>query len=349
MTSSTTRSSLTILQDDIATISRARRAKNEKTKLETLLESKGGSYRTSGRDSVFFQVYTNVEFSPGPPEAKRSGVCVTLLLDAPPGGAARDKDARKRYAYWEHSKRLQGASLVALVIVSNGTTRAFLGVVASYSKDIAESTKHHPNRIQLRVSFFDVDVELMALRGERLCTGKSSYALLVDNGVMFESVRPFLHKLQTVEPTEIPFSRYIASAIPLKDITVHPPKYATAPGFRFKLQCLAKQGLTIPQLDATNPLAVARAREQLKRFSVLDPSQAEAVVDTLTKEVSLIQGCVCSISFEPDVLLMPRRITVLQERAKFVYAFIACSYTYILTFVISVELHGEGNLASPLF
>ena len=56
------------------------------------------------------------------------------------------------------------------------------------------------------------------------------------------------------------------------------------------MQCLAKKGMSIADLDITNPLSVVRARDQLQRLSILDPSQAEAVVDTLTREVSLIQG-----------------------------------------------------------
>ena len=184
----------------------------------------------------------------------------------------------------------QGASLVALVVVLNRTVRVYLGIAASYSKDIAESAKLEQGRIQLRVSFFDPEVELMALRGEPLCVNKSTFAVLVDNGVMYESVRPFLHKIQTIEPTEIPFARYIAPGGRLEDVQVLRPKYALAPGFKFKLQCLAKKGMSIADLDITNPLSVVRARDQLQRLSILDPSQAEAVVDTLTREVSLIQG-----------------------------------------------------------
>ncbi|TBU41804.1 hypothetical protein BD309DRAFT_964525 [Dichomitus squalens] len=287
---SATRASLAALHDDLLKIWAGNRAKKDKTQLETLIAKNGGSYRTTGRDSVFFQLYTNVEFVGRPPEATRKGVSVGLVLDAPPNGAARDKDSKKRVAYWEHSRRLQGASLVALVAVANRSFRVYLGVVSSYGKDISESAKHEQGRIQVRVSFFDPDVELMALRRDRLCTSKSNFAVLVDNSVMFESVRPFLDKLQTIEPTEIPFSRYIASGGPLTDVQVLPPKYAQAPGFKFKLQSLAQPRRSISDLDVSNPLAVRRARDELKRLSILDPSQAEALVDTLTREVSLIQG-----------------------------------------------------------
>ncbi|KAI8974770.1 hypothetical protein BD414DRAFT_424028 [Trametes punicea] len=287
---STTRSSMAAIQDDLWTIWNRRGKHFQKTKLEELLENHGGAYRTSGYDSVFFQVYANVEFFEQPPTAQRRGVTVTLVLDAPAVGDARDKDAKKRYDYWEHSKRLQGSSLVALVVVSNRSIKVYLGVVCSFGQDIAESSKHKQGRIQLKVAFFDADVELMALRGERLSKDASTFAILVDNSVMFESIRPFLEKLKMTEPTEIPFSRYISAGASITDVSVLPPKYSRVPGFRFKLQCLAKKGKQINDLDVLSPSSVARAREELKRDSVLDPSQAEAMVDTLTRELELIQG-----------------------------------------------------------
>lgn len=267
---------------------------SEKTKLEQLIENNGGSYRSSGLDSVFFRVYTNVEFVAGPPQAQRRGIAVELALDAPPGGTARDKDWQKRDAYWEHSRQLQSLSLVALVVVSLVPTRdvrVYLGVIASYAKDIAESAKANAARICVRVRFFDHAVELMALGGVRLGT-RGGFAFLVDNTVMYESVRPFLHNLQTTEPTEIPFARYIALAGSLQGVAVDPPRYALTPGFKFDLGCLAKPGFSnmISNMDVVRPLAAERARLQLKRYSILDPSQVDAVVDTLTREVSLIQG-----------------------------------------------------------
>ena len=291
MYSSTIRASINAVHDDILKKWEATWQKTEMTKLEKILEQKGGAYRTTGRDSLFFQVYTDVEFIAGPPEANRNEVAVTLVIDAPSIGAARDEDAKKRFAYWEHSSRLQGSSLVVLIVVSDRTARAYLGVIASFGKSIAESSKYDEGRIQLRVSFFEPEVELMALRGERLKFNKDRFAVLVDNSVMFEAVRPFLQKIQTTEPTEIPFLRYIAARGSLEAVDILPPKYTRAPNFRFNLQCLAKPGAALTtKLDVLNTLAVARARDQLKKFSVLDSSQVDAVMDTLTREVSLIQG-----------------------------------------------------------
>ncbi|KXN82346.1 NFX1-type zinc finger-containing protein 1 [Leucoagaricus sp. SymC.cos] len=285
---STTRASITAIHDDLLTKWEGRQQKSEKTKFGTLLDHMGGVYRSSGHDSLSFHVYTNVEFCVEPPEATRNGV--TFVIDAPPNPAARDKDVKTRFAYWDQSRRLQGSNFVSLIIVSNRTVQAYLGVITSFGQDIAESSELEKGRIQLRVSFFDSEVEFMALHGERLNFNQEKFAVLIDNSVMFESVRPFLRKLQTTEPTEIPFSRYIARGGSLEGVEVLPPKYARTPRFVFNLQCLAKPQMTISDLDISDPFAVARARDQLERLSVLDPSQAEAVVDTLTREVSLIQG-----------------------------------------------------------
>ena len=78
----------------------------------------------------------------------------------------------------------------------------------------------------------------------------------------------------------------------LDNIDIRPLRCATAPGFRFKLQSVAKPGQRIGPLDVNNPAFIAHARDQLQQFSVLDPSQADGVADSLIREVSLIQGCV---------------------------------------------------------
>ncbi len=66
-------------------------------------------------------------------------------------------------------------------------------------------------------------------------------------------------KLQSTEPTEIPFSPYIAQVLP--------PNYTAAmPGFMFNLPCLVKKEDIVTSihsdLDINNPLAVARVRNQ---------------------------------------------------------------------------------------
>ena len=259
------------------------------TTLEKLLASKGGAYRTSGMNSVFFYLYTGVRFAPV--KAERRNFTVGLLLDAPPG-AARDKNMKKRAEYWDHSKRLQRGSLVALVLISPSRFQVFLGTTISTGADIGESAKADVNTIQLRISFFDAEIELMALRRQSITINSSTYAVLLDNSIMFEAIQPFLRTLQEVEPTSIPFANTISYSGSLDSLQAEPPRYARVPWFRYNLQCLARPGLNIPNLDVNDETSVALARQHLMRSSQLDPSQAHALIGALTREVSLIQGCV---------------------------------------------------------
>jgi len=284
------RESLNVLQEDLdAMWSQSYGSKREQTELEKLLIKGGGLYRSSGKNSVIFNVYTGVHYAQL--STRSQGFVIGLNIRCPPG-AGRDSESRKRLEHWKHagSKKLTSGSLVALVLVSRGSFKAYLANLVSSADDIAESAKHSEENIQVKATFFDPEVEIQALRKEKITIDANTFAILIDNGVMFESVRPFLKTLSTADSTSIPFRGYICSQVPLNNIDIRPPRYATAPGFRFKLQSVARPGQTINPLDVNNPASVARARTQLQQFSVLDPSQADSVVDSLTREVSLIQG-----------------------------------------------------------
>jgi hypothetical protein len=246
---------------------------------------------------VFFHLYTGAQFAPV--KAERRHFTVGVRLDAPPG-AARDQSGKRRAEYWEHSKRLQHGSLIALILISPGRSQVFLGTIVSMAADIAESAKADAKTIQLRVSFFDAEIELMGLRQHRITINASTYAVLIDGSIMLASLHPFLQTLQNVEPTSVPFSKLISHSGRLDSLVVEPPRYARVPGFRYGLQCLARPGLNIPSLDINNLTSIALARQQLLRSSDLDCSQIDALVDTLTREVSLIQGCVQNCSYEFD-------------------------------------------------
>jgi hypothetical protein len=283
-----------VLQEDLDTMWTQSYGRNrEPTELEKLLEKGGGLFRSSGKNSVIFTVYTEVHYAQL--STRPQGFAIGLQIRCPPG-PGRDPDRKKRVDYWEHagSKKLASGSLVALVLVSRGSFKAYLANLVSSAEDIAESAKHSEDFIQVRATFFDPEVEIEALKKEKITIDANTFAILIDNGVMFESIRPFLKTLSTTDSTSIPFSKYICAQVPLNNIEVQPPKYSTAPGFRFKLQSVAKEGQRIDPLDVNNPASVARARTQLQQFSILDPSQADSVVDSLIREVSLIQGCVSS-------------------------------------------------------
>ncbi|KAK0451445.1 uncharacterized protein EV420DRAFT_1621833 [Desarmillaria tabescens] len=286
------RASISTLQLDFdAMQAPATRRKTQPTRLEKLLKARGGMYRSVGCNSTMFHIYTNAEYSLL--QAERRGFTVGLVVDAPPSDRARHSDPKVRKDFWEHagSRRLSAGSLVVLVVAHSGRLKIYVGSVSSSTDDIIESSKVHESRIEVRIKFFDPDVELGALRQEKITIDQHRFAFLVDNNIMFESIRPFLEKLRSVEPTSIPFSKYICGGS-LGRIAVAPPKYSRQPSFRYNLECLSKDRTReyVHPLNVTDPLSIQTARLQLKSSSFLDPGQCDAVVDALTQEIALIQG-----------------------------------------------------------
>ncbi|KAN0123692.1 hypothetical protein V8E53_015886 [Lactarius tabidus] len=92
----------------------------------------------------------------------RNFTVVGIILDSTPGVP------REKAEYWEHSKRLQQGSLVALALISPGRFQAFLGTIIYNGLDVAESAKADEGTIQLRILFFDAEIELMALRSQAI-------------------------------------------------------------------------------------------------------------------------------------------------------------------------------------
>lgn len=275
--------------DDIrAAAGRRRDGRDVPSVLANLLKLKGGSYQSSGEDSVFFHLYTDVQFHEA--KAERRNLTVGLRIDAPPG-MARDGSVQKRTEYWKHSRRLSSGGLVALIVSEHGNHQVFLGTILSNGEEIGESAKANANRIVVRVSFFDAEIELKALRNDALHDPpKHKYAFLIDNSVLFESARPFLETLQSVEPMSIPFGDYIAREGSLVGVEVPPPRYSCAPGFRFNLSCLMNEGMNVQSLNTQDANSIAQVRQELIAGSYLDRSQAESVVDALSRQISLIQG-----------------------------------------------------------
>ncbi|KAI0779559.1 hypothetical protein C8Q74DRAFT_1217042 [Fomes fomentarius] len=266
-----------------------------RTQLDELLKKRGGKYRghAVGLDTVLFNVYTNAEFLTITPSQR--GLTVGISIDAPPG-RARAPQAKSRAQFWESmsSKRLMQGGLVALVWQRSGTTEVHLGTIASSLKDLTDSAKQKGDRVDIRLSFFSPEVELRILQELRIpVKQRTSTKLLIEATVMFESVRPFLEALRA-EPESVPFARYLVHH-PLdfyRNLQIALPAYARLPDFSFQLASLfpPESGVDDLKLVVTSPASIEGAREALKRSSRLDPSQADAMVDALTREVSLIQG-----------------------------------------------------------
>ena len=266
------------------------------TELSRILRDRGGIYRgkTEGNDTSLFNIYTNVELEGV--VADRYCISVAMTIDTPPG-EARSPDYQVRIDYWKNvgSKRLIPGGLVAFIWQKDESDdiAVYVGTIASSHRDITESAIHDSGRISIRVGFYDPAVEAIIIRefGQGHKAGSHGIRLIIEATVMYEAIRPVLEAL-TVEPTSIPFSRYLTARPPgeLASVLVEPPIYAKKAGHRFQLASLCPNGPSSLELSVTDPDSVRQAQEILEEKSRLDPSQVNALIDALTHEVSLIQG-----------------------------------------------------------
>ncbi|KAH8119264.1 P-loop containing nucleoside triphosphate hydrolase protein [Phellopilus nigrolimitatus] len=264
-----------------------------KTRLSAIKRKQGGRYQHQDRnDSVMFSVYTGVEFA-GLRCDRRRGIVVDLRFDTPPG-SARLESPNARAAYWKgrSGKRLMQGGLIALVWPRGHRLGVFLGSIASSNTELVESAKHNSASIVVRVQFYEPSINVRILEELRARTAPQD-ALLIESPVMFEAIRPFLESLKR-EPESLPFAKYIVhqSSGSLSDVKIDPPSYSLIPNFAFDLECLRREDddADMLPLKVTDPGSIAAVRDELKDRSGLDPSQADAIVDALTREVALIQG-----------------------------------------------------------
>jgi hypothetical protein len=264
--------------------------------LKKLLKQRGGPYITlNGRDdSVIVNLYTSVH--PLQILTDKRGISIEVTMDTPPGSARHSTEA-KRVEFWRgiSRKRLMQGSLIGLIWEAGGRIELFFGLISSSADDLIAYAKQSKNHLRLRLNFFGSAIIPLVLewlelgRRER----KSRRIVMVEAPVMYESIRPFLQALQR-EPTSFPFSRYLVhhtEAHSLQNMRINPPQYTiNRPDFRWNLSSLFDNNHPPVFLNPHNEASLDLARDYLHRASRLDVSQADAMIDSLSKEFCLIQG-----------------------------------------------------------
>ncbi|KAH7335663.1 hypothetical protein B0J17DRAFT_616684 [Rhizoctonia solani] len=258
------------------------------------LNPRSGIYATTGRDSVRFSVFTGVTFQSL--ELAKRGISVGLEFDTPPGKAKSNNPA-SRGGYWDQltKKRLSQDALVALIWKTPaGKVDIYLGTVASSGRDLVNCARKNggQNRLSISVSFFVAKANVRIVQALQNHRSNNDTCVLMEAPVFYEGIRPFLEGLKR-EPELLPFARYLRlqSRDELRQINIDPPLYSRTPGFSFELKHLFPPEANVEslRLNTGNLESIANVRARLQA-SRLDPSQAEAVVDSLTREVALIQG-----------------------------------------------------------
>ncbi|KAN0126157.1 hypothetical protein V8E53_015329 [Lactarius tabidus] len=119
---------------------------------------------------------------------------------------------------------------------------------------------------------------------------KSTLTVLVDNKIMLEALDSFFRILKDVHPPPSTFLIWCHTLEILSRCRLDLRDTRAFRSSKYNLQCLARSGNIISGLDVNNATSVAITRQELIPSSTLDPSQVDAVIGALSREVSLIEG-----------------------------------------------------------
>ncbi|KAF9982115.1 hypothetical protein BGZ75_006502 [Mortierella antarctica] len=251
-------------------------------------------------DNVSLNVYGNVQFL-GMNCMHKSGGSIKISFTQPSQLTGTSKS--RRVEFWERSKRrLMQGSLICIASRTNQTPvddtgipnfQMILGVVTVRD---AEVLGKDDSSACIEVSLADPKQYVRTLGTTNSGNGASSQWFLVEaTGSFFESYRPILQALQNCVPATLPFGKYLAptkeemEAVHAAKVGIDPPLYTRAPGFVFDLSILLRARLPC-HLDAKSSESAALAVTMLQHHSGLDDTQAQALVETLCREVALISG-----------------------------------------------------------
>ncbi|KAG0351896.1 hypothetical protein BGZ54_003054, partial [Gamsiella multidivaricata] len=227
---------------------------------------------------------------------------IRVSFDQPP--QIKGRPEKKRKVFWEQSRRrlvqnslvcfiypAEGQDNVGVQDRNNGELRLSLGVI--HTKDIAELAKD-ANKAVIHVMMIDNTDYCQLVRAVKKGFVFPKDIFMVESmGGYFESYRPILQALQKLEPGAMPFGKYLAPTEEQPAIgsvtLVTPPLYALAPGFEFDLSVLLHPRVRCC-LNVNDRLSRQRAVATLRAYSTSDDTQSEALVNSLCREVALING-----------------------------------------------------------
>ncbi|KAJ9610538.1 hypothetical protein H2200_005315 [Cladophialophora chaetospira] len=232
------------------------------------------------------------------------GILLTIGFDQPTH--LREYSTKLRKEWWESQKRLRIDSLLCLL--SSHGSLLFCSVIEPRKPDLhspskrtdlldpgdhsadSETESHRDLFTNALHAFVTISVTTEnaneALTFIRMSSAASDVKIVEFPGVLLPSFEPTLRALQKMlRSPELPFSEYLA-AEPHVDIPViAPPHYATKPGFRFDLSSIMKEKEPLwMAVDDTSDYTAFRDN------SLLDPAQADALLNSLNRSIALIQG-----------------------------------------------------------
>lgn len=222
--------------------------------------------------------------------------------------SVRKMDDRQRRLWWDQCKRLQPgalacvldvAGMIQFLEVADSTLRSEQGIARTRPAGPAETEENGraPKKLTLSsdrdylyvnmhlVSNSRVDIDRV-LQWFREIGHPPNRRLVEFPGVLLPSFQYTLEALQELSrKPDLPFTDLIApdAPTPAERVIVPPPLFARAPAFSFDLRCLAKDGQ-----DFSVGLENIPAVEEVSFRTGLDATQSEALINTLSRELSLM-------------------------------------------------------------
>lgn len=237
---------------------------------------------------------------------KDKGLELTVRCNQP--DVARRMGNKERQMWWEQCKRLQpgalacvldAAGMILFLVVADSTLRSEQGATKNGPADVneAEVNRQGPKKLTLSSDRDYLYVNMHLVGKSRADVGRTltwfreigsfpNRRLVEFPGVLLPSFQYTLEALQELSrKPDLPFTDLIAPTgpSPADGVIVSPPLFARAPGFSFDLQCLAMDGRALSvSLDRTP------AVEEVSSRTGLDPTQSDALLNTLSRELSLM-------------------------------------------------------------
>ncbi|KAF9584716.1 hypothetical protein BGW38_005440 [Lunasporangiospora selenospora] len=231
---------------------------------------------------------------------RNEGTGILISFEQP--AQIKNSTPKERKEFWERNKnRLASGGLVSLIRRANLANRQHNGeptMEEKFEMHLAivmgkdnELLAKNDKVAKIRITSSDSGLFSLLFESD---TNHNPWYLVESSGGFYEAFKPILMALQKAEPATLPFGRYLAPTkqeIQMNAMEpghIAPPIYATAPGFRFDLSVLLKGKKA--KLDVRDAGSIKDAVSVLQTHSTLDSTQAEALVETLCREVALISG-----------------------------------------------------------
>ncbi|KAF9358200.1 hypothetical protein BGX26_002267 [Mortierella sp. AD094] len=251
--------------------------------------------------NVNLDVYGNVKFL-GMDSSRNAGGTIEISFSQPIQVKGLTQARRKEF--WERSKRrLTQGSLVCVVCRSSAdeletvsSSDGFQMLLGAITKRDIDGLYKDDKVARLHISLTDPEQYIKMLNSAGQLGGQQCF-LVESMGGFFESYKPILKALQNSFDlaAAMPFGKYLAPTREELDsmrngikATVDPPEYARIPGFKYDLSVLLNGRAC--SLDISDPRSIAYAEDLIRRHSIIDETQAKALVETMSREVALISG-----------------------------------------------------------